>query len=188
MSPDEIMEKSLQTRDGSSTCEDFVSLVQTWLSKIKLLAKHKSKNSKSGGSIYNIVIVVRSPCNRIALPSLVCPDQISSKESKSKTKSANHHKSANPRRSSYTNSSRMHPPIAGQQHSFIHQCSSHKTKIKTAANTRAIHQPQEQLRNQIIYSHTNQNQTPKQNKTEQIYSPNSQATNNVAATTVPMSI
>ncbi|CAL5369483.1 unnamed protein product [Camellia sinensis] len=35
MSPDEIMEKSLQTRDGSSTCEDFVSLVQTWLSKIK---------------------------------------------------------------------------------------------------------------------------------------------------------
>lgn len=34
-SPDEIMEKSLQTRDGSSTCEDFVSLVQTWLSKIK---------------------------------------------------------------------------------------------------------------------------------------------------------
>ncbi|KAL7231792.1 hypothetical protein ACSBR2_009926 [Camellia fascicularis] len=35
MSPDEIMEKSLQTRDGSSTCDDFVSLVQTWLSKIK---------------------------------------------------------------------------------------------------------------------------------------------------------
>ncbi|PSS36070.1 Nicotinate phosphoribosyltransferase [Actinidia chinensis var. chinensis] len=34
-SPDEIMDKSLQSRDGSSTCEDFVSLVQTWLSKIK---------------------------------------------------------------------------------------------------------------------------------------------------------
>lgn len=35
MSLDEIVEKSLQSRDGSSTCEDFVSLVQTWLSKIK---------------------------------------------------------------------------------------------------------------------------------------------------------
>ncbi|PSS21274.1 Nicotinate phosphoribosyltransferase [Actinidia chinensis var. chinensis] len=35
MSPDEIMDKSLPSRDGSSTCEDFVSLVQTWLSKIK---------------------------------------------------------------------------------------------------------------------------------------------------------
>ncbi|XP_057493500.1 nicotinate phosphoribosyltransferase 1-like isoform X2 [Actinidia eriantha] len=34
-SPDEIMDKSLQSRDGSSTCEDFVSLVQTWLRKIK---------------------------------------------------------------------------------------------------------------------------------------------------------
>ncbi|KAK6924039.1 Nicotinate phosphoribosyltransferase C-terminal domain, partial [Dillenia turbinata] len=32
-SPDEIIEKSLDS-DGSSTCEDFVSLVQTWLSKI----------------------------------------------------------------------------------------------------------------------------------------------------------
>ncbi|XP_057501384.1 nicotinate phosphoribosyltransferase 2-like isoform X2 [Actinidia eriantha] len=35
MSPDEIMDKSLPSHDGSSTCEDFVSLVQTWLSKIK---------------------------------------------------------------------------------------------------------------------------------------------------------
>ncbi|XP_057491764.1 nicotinate phosphoribosyltransferase 2-like [Actinidia eriantha] len=35
MSLDEIMEKSLQSSDGSSTCEDFVSLVQAWLSKIK---------------------------------------------------------------------------------------------------------------------------------------------------------
>lgn len=35
MSLDEIVEKSLQSRDGSSACEDFVSLVQTWLSKIK---------------------------------------------------------------------------------------------------------------------------------------------------------
>lgn len=35
MSPDEIIEKSLQSRDGSTTCEDFVSLVQTWLSKIQ---------------------------------------------------------------------------------------------------------------------------------------------------------
>ncbi|KAI8017147.1 Nicotinate phosphoribosyltransferase 1 [Camellia lanceoleosa] len=35
MSPDEIVEKSLKSYDGSSTCEDFVSLAQTWLSKIK---------------------------------------------------------------------------------------------------------------------------------------------------------
>ncbi|KAL7193251.1 hypothetical protein ACSBR2_024962 [Camellia fascicularis] len=35
MSPDEIVEKSLKIHDGSSTCEDFVSLAQTWLSKIK---------------------------------------------------------------------------------------------------------------------------------------------------------
>lgn len=35
MSPDEIIEKSLRYRDGSSTCEDFVSLVQTWLTKIQ---------------------------------------------------------------------------------------------------------------------------------------------------------
>ncbi|XP_041004098.1 nicotinate phosphoribosyltransferase 1 [Juglans microcarpa x Juglans regia] len=35
MSPDEIIDKSLHSRDGSSICEDFVSLVQTWLSKIQ---------------------------------------------------------------------------------------------------------------------------------------------------------
>ncbi|XP_009760672.1 nicotinate phosphoribosyltransferase 2-like isoform X1 [Nicotiana sylvestris] len=35
LSPDEIIEKSLQHRDGSSVCEDFVSLVQTWLNKLK---------------------------------------------------------------------------------------------------------------------------------------------------------
>lgn len=35
MSPDEIVEKSLRRYDGSSVCEDFVSLVQTWLNKIK---------------------------------------------------------------------------------------------------------------------------------------------------------
>ncbi|KAF2295266.1 hypothetical protein GH714_032372 [Hevea brasiliensis] len=35
MSLDEIVEKSLQSSDGSSSCEDFVSLVQTWLDKIK---------------------------------------------------------------------------------------------------------------------------------------------------------
>lgn len=35
MSPDEIVEKSLHSSDGSSVCEDFVSLVQTWLNKIK---------------------------------------------------------------------------------------------------------------------------------------------------------
>ncbi|WCJ31179.1 nicotinate phosphoribosyltransferase 2 [Euphorbia peplus] len=35
MSLDEIVEKSLQSSDGSSNCEDFVSLVQTWLKKIK---------------------------------------------------------------------------------------------------------------------------------------------------------
>ncbi|KAL3525682.1 hypothetical protein ACH5RR_014054 [Cinchona calisaya] len=35
MSPDEILEKSLHSHDGSTVCEDFVSLVQTWLSKLK---------------------------------------------------------------------------------------------------------------------------------------------------------
>ncbi|KAK4260087.1 hypothetical protein QN277_003252 [Acacia crassicarpa] len=35
MSLDEIIDKSLRKRDGSSTCEDFVSLVQSWLSKIQ---------------------------------------------------------------------------------------------------------------------------------------------------------
>lgn len=35
MSPDEIVEKSLQRNDGSSVCDDFVSLVQTWLNKLK---------------------------------------------------------------------------------------------------------------------------------------------------------
>lgn len=37
MSLDEITDRSLRRKDGSSTCEDFVSLVQTWLSKIQLL-------------------------------------------------------------------------------------------------------------------------------------------------------
>ncbi|KAL0381851.1 UNVERIFIED_CONTAM: Nicotinate phosphoribosyltransferase 1 [Sesamum angustifolium] len=35
MSPDEIIEKSLRSCDGSKVCEDFVSLVQTWLNKLK---------------------------------------------------------------------------------------------------------------------------------------------------------
>ncbi|KAL0431542.1 UNVERIFIED_CONTAM: Nicotinate phosphoribosyltransferase 1 [Sesamum radiatum] len=35
MSPDEITEKSLRSCDGSKVCEDFVSLVQTWLNKLK---------------------------------------------------------------------------------------------------------------------------------------------------------
>ncbi|KAL8477074.1 hypothetical protein ACS0TY_029400 [Phlomoides rotata] len=35
MSPDEIIEKSLKSSDGSNVCEDFVSLVQGWLSKLK---------------------------------------------------------------------------------------------------------------------------------------------------------
>lgn len=35
MSPDEIIDKSLQSCDGSNACEDFVSSVQTWLSKLK---------------------------------------------------------------------------------------------------------------------------------------------------------
>ncbi|KAG5245694.1 nicotinate phosphoribosyltransferase family protein [Salix suchowensis] len=35
MSLDEIIDKSLRSADGSSSCEDFVSLVQTWLSKIQ---------------------------------------------------------------------------------------------------------------------------------------------------------
>ncbi|PPR97028.1 hypothetical protein GOBAR_AA23643 [Gossypium barbadense] len=37
MSPDEILERLLHRSDGSSTCEDFVSLVQSWLSKIQLI-------------------------------------------------------------------------------------------------------------------------------------------------------
>lgn len=35
MSPDEIIDKSLKSCDGSSTCKDFVGLVQTWLNKIQ---------------------------------------------------------------------------------------------------------------------------------------------------------
>ncbi|KAB1214753.1 Nicotinate phosphoribosyltransferase [Morella rubra] len=35
MSPDEIIDKSLHSSDGSNVCEDFVSRVQTWLSKIQ---------------------------------------------------------------------------------------------------------------------------------------------------------
>ncbi|URD88806.1 Nicotinate phosphoribosyltransferase (NAPRTase) family [Musa troglodytarum] len=35
-SPDEIVDKSLHSHDGSSTCMDFLSLVQTWLSKLQL--------------------------------------------------------------------------------------------------------------------------------------------------------
>ncbi|GKU98940.1 hypothetical protein SLEP1_g11873 [Rubroshorea leprosula] len=34
-SPDEIIDRSLHSSDHSTTCEDFVSLVQTWLSKIQ---------------------------------------------------------------------------------------------------------------------------------------------------------
>uniref|UniRef100_A0A7C8YSY3 nicotinate phosphoribosyltransferase n=1 Tax=Opuntia streptacantha TaxID=393608 RepID=A0A7C8YSY3_OPUST len=37
MSPDEIVEKSLRSADGLTTCDDFVSLVQSWLSKIQVL-------------------------------------------------------------------------------------------------------------------------------------------------------
>ncbi|XP_042505047.1 nicotinate phosphoribosyltransferase 1-like [Macadamia integrifolia] len=36
MSLDEIVDKSIRSSDGSSICEDFVSLVQTWLSKIQV--------------------------------------------------------------------------------------------------------------------------------------------------------
>ncbi|KAL6551731.1 Nicotinate phosphoribosyltransferase 2 [Orobanche gracilis] len=35
MSPDEITEKSLNYSDSSKVCEDFLSLVQAWLSKLK---------------------------------------------------------------------------------------------------------------------------------------------------------
>ncbi|XP_031108014.1 nicotinate phosphoribosyltransferase 2-like isoform X3 [Ipomoea triloba] len=35
MSTDEIVEKSLHRSDGSSVCDDFVSLVQAWLNKLK---------------------------------------------------------------------------------------------------------------------------------------------------------
>ncbi|KAK9166295.1 hypothetical protein Scep_001486 [Stephania cephalantha] len=36
MSPDEIIDKALPYSDGSGICEDFVSLVRTWLHKIQL--------------------------------------------------------------------------------------------------------------------------------------------------------
>ncbi|CAJ1942831.1 unnamed protein product [Sphenostylis stenocarpa] len=36
MSLDEITDKSLRRKDGSSTCDDFVSVVQAWLNKIQL--------------------------------------------------------------------------------------------------------------------------------------------------------
>ncbi|KAG9137996.1 hypothetical protein Leryth_019378 [Lithospermum erythrorhizon] len=35
MSPDEILDKSLNSSDGTTLCEDFVSLVQAWLRKLK---------------------------------------------------------------------------------------------------------------------------------------------------------
>ncbi|KAK4779192.1 hypothetical protein SAY86_006720 [Trapa natans] len=35
MSPDEIVDKSLCSLDGSTTCEDFVALAQSWLNKIQ---------------------------------------------------------------------------------------------------------------------------------------------------------
>jgi nicotinate phosphoribosyltransferase len=38
---DEITDKSLRRKDGSSTCEDFVHQVQTWLSKIQVLRYNK---------------------------------------------------------------------------------------------------------------------------------------------------
>ncbi|XP_020554730.1 nicotinate phosphoribosyltransferase 2 isoform X3 [Sesamum indicum] len=37
MSPDEITEKSLKSADGPNVCEDFVGLVQAWLSKLKVM-------------------------------------------------------------------------------------------------------------------------------------------------------
>ncbi|KAK8517527.1 hypothetical protein V6N13_127698 [Hibiscus sabdariffa] len=37
MGRDEILERTLCSSDGSSTCEDFVALVQSWLRKIQLL-------------------------------------------------------------------------------------------------------------------------------------------------------
>ncbi|KAI3665704.1 hypothetical protein L6452_44334 [Arctium lappa] len=38
MGTDEIIEKSLRSHDGSRVCQDFVSVVQTWLSKLKRLS------------------------------------------------------------------------------------------------------------------------------------------------------
>ncbi|KAG0486985.1 hypothetical protein HPP92_009080, partial [Vanilla planifolia] len=35
MNPNEILDKTLQSHDGSITCKDFVNLVQTWLSKLQ---------------------------------------------------------------------------------------------------------------------------------------------------------
>ncbi|OAY84687.1 Nicotinate phosphoribosyltransferase 2 [Ananas comosus] len=37
MSIDEILDKALKSHDGSRVCEDFVSLVQTWLSRIQVM-------------------------------------------------------------------------------------------------------------------------------------------------------
>ncbi|XP_076946534.1 nicotinate phosphoribosyltransferase 2-like [Bidens hawaiensis] len=38
MGPDEIVDKSLRSHDGFRVCEDFISVVQTWLSKLKRLS------------------------------------------------------------------------------------------------------------------------------------------------------
>lgn len=35
-SPDEIVEKSLRSADGLTSCEDFLGLVQSWLNKIQV--------------------------------------------------------------------------------------------------------------------------------------------------------
>ncbi|KAL3647001.1 Nicotinate phosphoribosyltransferase 2 [Castilleja foliolosa] len=46
--PDEITEKSLKSSDGLNDCEDFVSLVQTWLSKIKVFDLYFRTNPFGG--------------------------------------------------------------------------------------------------------------------------------------------
>ncbi|KAL8160459.1 hypothetical protein V2J09_001996 [Rumex salicifolius] len=48
MSPDEIIDKSLQSFDGSTCCKDFVSLVENWLEKIK-----RSRSVHGGGGRTN---------------------------------------------------------------------------------------------------------------------------------------
>jgi len=39
-STDEIVDKVLRSADGKTTCEDFVSHVQTWLKKIQVCLLH----------------------------------------------------------------------------------------------------------------------------------------------------
>ncbi|XP_074308783.1 nicotinate phosphoribosyltransferase 2-like [Silene latifolia] len=64
MSMDEIVEKSLQSADGSTKCEDFVSQVQAWLAKIQ-----RTKFLSSGFSETNLSELAAFTSYALAFPS-----------------------------------------------------------------------------------------------------------------------